>query len=120
MPINLVNLNRKLQALRDKNVAQITAAHVYIPFLGADYTQAQLQAWLDKRISQLEDIKLKNYTDQQLVTLRQGVYGQLSTSDKLIADKILADQDYNLSTVSSATNYDRLIAIALYKFVVTP
>ena len=112
----LTNLNRKLQAIRDKDVAQITADHVYIPFLGSSYSEAQLQAWLDKRITQLEDIKAKNYTDQQIATRLNTVYNSLSASDKLISDKILADEPYELNP-SNADNYDKLIAIILYKFV---
>lgn len=117
MPINTANLSRKLQAMKSKNVAAITAAHVYIPFLGNNYTEAQLQTWLNTRISQLEDIQAKNYTDQQLATLQNGLYGQLSNADKLIADKIIAGQPYDLSAASSAVAYDRLVGIVLYKFV---
>ncbi len=40
----------------------------------------------------------------------------LPASDKLIADKILAGENYDLNA-SDVNNYNRLVALVLYKFI---
>lgn len=117
--IYLNKLNAKLKALGSIEPDYLMKNRVYIPFLGSKYTKAQLAAWIKKRTDLLEDVRNKNYTDQQITALVTNVYNGLSADDKLIADKILADQPYDL-TPSDADNYNRLVLIILYKFVTTP
>lgn len=117
MPINLENLNAKLDALQSKDVAAITAAQVPIPFLDIPYTEAELQAWLNKRITQLQN--LQNKTESELITLRGNFYQSLNTAGKSIADKIIAHETYDLPSNTTSANYDRLMAIALITHVLS-
>lgn len=116
MPINYTKLNTKLAAIQSKNTADITARHVYIPFLGNGYTEAQLQAWLKKVTDVLEDVRDGNYTDQQIQTFMTNVYNSLSASDKLIADKLIAGEKTDL-VASDADNQDKLRALSIYHWL---
>jgi nickel-dependent lactate racemase len=118
MPINYDKLNRKLNAINSKNVSEIVAKKVNIPFLGTDYTEQQLTNWLNKVAAVLENVRDGAYTDQQIQTFMTNVYNSLSASDKLIADKILANEPYELNA-SDADNYDKLRAIIIYRWLTT-
>lgn len=115
MPLNLEKLNTKLAALQAKDVAAITAEQVDIPFLNKPYTEAQLQAWIDKRITNLQNCMDK--TEAEVIDLRGNFYQSLNASGKAIADKIIAGEPYTLPENLTGSNYDRLIGIILITFV---
>jgi len=109
-------LETKLQAILDKNLDEIVANKIDLPFMGKTYTRTNLQAWLQKRIDLLNSVKAGNYTDAQITKFINNVYKTLSASDKLIADKIIAGQP-SWDSASNADSYEKLVLIKLYKFV---
>lgn len=115
MPVDQNKLNTKLAAIIAKDAIAIAAAGVRIPFLAKDYTAAQLQTWLDKATTVLNNGK--TFTDTQINNAITNLYNSLSSADKAIADKILAGTPYELGGASSANAYDSLRAIVLYKFI---
>lgn len=117
MAINTVNLQRKLNAILNKDVDLIMAQKVYLPFVGDNYTRTQLTDWLAARSSLLE--QAIGATDQQIQTIINTYYNSLDAADKLIADKIIAGQKYNLELASGFNAYEKLVAILLSKFVTT-
>jgi hypothetical protein len=119
MAIYLNKLDTKLNAILSKDLDSIVAQKVYLPFMGKIYTKAELQTWLNKRIDLLNNIKINNYSDAQITNFIKNIRTTLSASDKLIADKVIANEDYTL-TPSSADGYEKLVLIMLYKFVTTP
>lgn len=116
MAIDYIRLNTKLDAILTKDLDSIMAQQVYLPFMGNNYTRPQLEAWLKKRSDLLIDIRDGNYTDLQIEKFVDNVYKTLSTSDKLIADNIMAGTSSVLQP-SDADNYEKLAVISLYKFV---
>lgn len=117
MAIYLDKLNTKLNAILAKDLDDIVARKVYLPFMGNSYTKAELQAWLDKRSGLLQ--KAKTLTEAQITQARKVVYNSLSAFDKLIADRIIAGEPYDF-TPSDQDAYEKLVLIILYKFVTTP
>ena len=117
MAINLTKLNTKLDAILSKNLDDIVARQVKLPFMSDGYTKVDLQAWLDKRTSLLN--QTKTFTDIQVTNAMNSLYNSLSTNDKALADKILAGT-IDVFNPSSADAYDKLVGIILYKFVTTP
>jgi hypothetical protein len=117
--IYLDKLNVLLNAILIKDIVDITERKVYIPFLGNTYSEVKLRKWLRKRIDVLEDVRDGNYTDAQIEAFINNVYDKLGIADKLIADKIIAGENYIFSP-SDETNYENLVLILLYKFVTTP
>jgi hypothetical protein len=115
MPVNQPRLLRKLQAIRDKDVDGIVAKKVYLPFIGNNYTKQQLVNWFQSRIDLLE--QAVNATDQQIENRVTTYYNSLNAADKAIADKIIADQDYDLGLASNFNAYEKLVAIILSKFI---
>lgn len=114
MPINLVTVNRLLGAIAEKNVVAITTAQITIPHLAKPYTQAQLQTWLDKRVTQLNSCK--TYTDVTAINARTTLYNQLTATAQQIADKVIAHTAYTLPDTLSDTDYDRLIGVILITY----
>lgn len=117
--IYLDKLNEKLNSILNKNVAELTAQHGYIPTLGTDYTQAQLQAWLDKRSNLLNTVKINNYSDAQIANFIQNIRNTLSAADRLTADGIIDDTIHGFKA-SDEANYEKLALILFYHFVTTP
>ena len=115
MPVNQQKLNTKLNAIRAKDAAAIAAAGITIPFLNSGYTSTQLQAWIDKRITRLEEVATK--TDAEILAIRNNLYNGLNTAGKEIADKIIAGENFTIPGNTSSANYDRLIGIILITFV---
>lgn len=115
MPINQQRLITKLQAILDKDVDKIMAEKVYLPFVGNNYTRQGLIDWLAARSDLLE--QAKTATDQQIQTRITNYYQSLDASDKVIADKIINGEEYNLDQASSRLAYEKLVAIVLTKFV---
>ena len=116
MPINLNTLNIKLKAMTDKNLDDIVANKVDIPSMGKTYTKAQLRAWLQKRINLLEGVRAGNYTDTQIAKFIDNVYKTLSSKDKLVADKVIANgSSWNPDNIPD--DNEKLVLIRLYKFV---
>ncbi len=116
MPINQEKVTRLIGALQSKDVAAITAAQVNIPFLAAGYTEAQLQAWLDKRITRLQSLS-GNATEAQALAARTTLYNALNAAGKVVADKIIAGESWTPPANTSNANYDRLIGIKLITWV---
>lgn len=119
MAINYQRLQTKLGAILAKDPAQIAADNIYLPFMGNQNSAASVAAWLKKRTDVLEDILNGAYTDAQITKFMDNVYKTLSASDKLIADKIMAGESYT-EQPSDADNYEKLVVIMLYKFVMEP
>lgn len=119
MAINYQRLEIKLGAILGKDLDAIMAQQVYLPFMGNNYTRAQLEAWLKKRSDLLEDIRDGDYTDAQIVKFMENVRNSLSQSDRPIADAIMAGEPYTIEP-SDADNYEKLVVIMLYKFVMEP
>lgn len=117
MAIDYDFINTKLQAIQNKDVDAIVAENVHIPFLGSSYTSNQLQNWLDVVSTVLINVRDGAYTETQINTVMTSVYNSLSASDKLIADKIIAGEEYTMNA-SDADNYDKLRAIIIYKAIV--
>lgn len=115
MPINQNNIDRLLAALAAKDIPALVAQQVNIPFLSQPYTAAQLQAWLDKRISRLSTVR--DATEAQAVGLRTTLYNGLNAAGQAVADKIIAGEPYTFPANLSSANYDRLIGIKLITFV---
>ena len=116
MPVNLERLNTKLGALQAKDAAAIVAAQINIPFLNLPYTLAQFQAWLNKRINQLQDAAVKS--EAQILTIRTNLYNGLKNAEaEACADKIIARQSFEFPANLSSANYDRLVGIILLTFV---
>ncbi len=109
----------KLDAILNKDVTDITAKHIYIPFLGNKYTQEELQAWLDEKSTLLSQIKISNLTDKQINTAITSVYNTLNAQDKLIADRIIVGEHFFFHG-SDQAGHEGLVTIHLYKFVTTP
>jgi hypothetical protein len=120
MPIYQNKLDAKLNALLAKDTTELAANHVYLPFLGSDYTAAQADAWLTKRISRLQDIDVNKYSDVQIEGIKTTIYNQISTANKYIADKILAGGSYEELPQDNEDDYDRLVALILIMHVTTP
>lgn len=117
MAIDHDKLNTKLNAILAKDLDSIMAQEVYLPFMGKNYTRPQLEAWLKKRLDLLIDIRDGNYTDLQITKFMDNVYKTLSASDKLIADSIMAGESSVNFQPSDGDNYEKLVLIMLYKFV---
>ena len=115
MAINSANLQRKLAAILAKDVDLIMAQNVYLPFVGNNYTREKLTEWLAARSSLLE--QAIGATDQQIQQRINNYYNSLGASDKVIADKIIAGQQYNLTLASNFNAYEKLVAILLSKFI---
>lgn len=118
MPIDQAKVTRVLNAISAKDVPAITAAQVDIPFLSRPYMTTQLQAWLNKRASRMDDVQ--GMTDAQAISLRTTLYNGLNASSKTVADAIIA-RTGNIVFPSDLTsaNYDRLIGISLITFVLS-
>lgn len=112
MPVDQAKLQTKLTAILSKDLQAITAAHIFIPTLGTNYSQASLQAWIDKRTDVLNNSK--TFTDAQISSAITTLRNQCSTAGKVTADKILAGEPY---TLVIDADYERLVLIVLYKFV---
>lgn len=117
MAIYLDKLNILLQAIHDKDTADITAKKVYLPFIGRNYTEAGLQTWLGGRTVLLQ--YAKDHPTMNVQIAIGPLYNSLNTEDKLIADKILAEEEY-LLVPSGQDGYEKLVKIILYKFITTP
>jgi hypothetical protein len=117
MAVNLTKLKIKLQAILNKDIDLIMAEMPYLPRLGNTYTREQVVNWLNKVAGVLQDASTK--TEAQILQIRQTTYNQLSASDKLIADKIIAGESYNLEQATTDAHYDRLVAIVLIQFITT-
>lgn len=120
MPIYQEKLDTKLGAMLDKNTTQMAADHVYLPFLGSDYTAAQADTWINKRVSTLQDIDTNNYTDVQIENMKSIIYNQLSIENKVVADQIIGGNSFSLNGILDEGDYDRLIALILIMHVTTP
>jgi hypothetical protein len=115
MPINQTRLNTKLNAILSKDVVALVSKQVTIPYLAKPYTAAQLQSWLDKRSSRLNE--MWNMTDAEVSSLRDTLYNGLNTAGKNVADKIIAGENFTIPSNTTSANYDRLIGIILITFV---
>lgn len=113
--IYLSKLNRKLQAMKDKNIDDIFAKKVYIPSISNTYNKNQLQVWLNKRISILQNVLDGNLTELQVNAATTIIYNRLQAEDTLTADKILAGDQVKLN--GNEKGYDDLISLKLYKFI---
>ena len=119
MPIEYGKIATKFQAIRSKSIGNIVSQGVYIPFMGNAYSRDEVKAWLDIRAEVLEFAQqASNVT--QITNARQALYGELCASCKLIADKVIAGQEYDLQSCCGAMDYNRLCFIILYIFAVTP
>jgi len=114
MPINITRINQKIAAIQAKDVAAITASKTYIPELGYNYTEEQLQAWLDARVQILEWAKTRttSIVGGELVAIRNA----LGDSDRIIANALI-NRELNIN-LNEATpeGYFSLIKIALLIF----
>lgn len=114
MPVNIEKLDTLLAALKAKDLPALVAAQVTIPFLSKPYTLKQLEAWLAKRVDQLESAKMM--TDEQLASLKTTLYNRLNSDGKQIADKTITPVELNIKSLSPI-NYDRLVGLKLLQFV---
>lgn len=116
MAIYLEKLQTKLDAILAKDLDAIVALQTYIPALGNSYNRNQLDTWLKKRSKYLDDGKI--YTEAQIDAFYGNLYSSLSTEDKVIADKIVTDEDYDIDL--EVNDYEQLVLVMLYHFVKTP
>lgn len=122
MPINFVALDRKFNALKNRDLNAIVAKQISFPFLPAPYTKADLAAYVKKFIDLFRQIRVNNYTDQQITTFIANHRAALGAADRAIADNIInnVDAGNDGTSVSSSAAYDRIMAITIYKFITSP
>lgn len=94
----------------------IVDKQTYIPTLGNVNNVNQLQNWLQKRIDVLVDLRDGNYTDPQIQAWIDFRYNRLSATDKLVADKILAGEEYEFE---SEEQWENLVVFILFRFLTT-
>lgn len=113
--IYLDKLNTKLQAILDKNLQEIVDKNTYIPFLGVPNNTSSLQNWLNKRIQWLENAR--DLPESEVIAMKDDYYNSLSSADKLVADQILAGEEYEFA---DEEQWENLVPIILYYFVTNP
>ena len=113
----MTKLNAKLNAILAKNLDDIVAKGVHLPFVADGYTKADLNTWLKKRSDLLADAKINNYNDTQINTFITNQRNTLSVADKVIADAIIAGTFFDLGAASDSVAYEKLVILVLYKFV---
>lgn len=118
MTIYIDKLNVKLNAILSKDKNAILSKRVYIPFLGTNYTMAQLQAWLKDRSDIIDNIKTMD--EAQILAYRTTAYNGLCANCKVIADGIIAGTGPGPGTPDTALHWVRLCIITLCIFGTTP
>jgi hypothetical protein len=113
--IYMDKLNTKLGAILAKDRDDIVAKNVYLPFIGQGYTKATLENWLAARSDLL--VLAQTSTPTQIKTRITNYYQSLGAADKVIADKILDGEQYDLGLASDFNAYEKLVAIVLSCFI---
>lgn len=116
--INKENILSKLAAIAAKDTAKITAAKVYIPYLGDKYTEPELIAWLQKRTDYYNKLLGFEGKDADATAEKDILYTALSVAERALADKIVAGND-NVK-FASEEEWENLVKVRMYRHVTEP
>lgn len=105
-------IRRKISALQAKNVQAIVASQARISGLADGYDAPALQAWIDRRINALT--QLRDATAQQIQTALTNYYNSLTAPQQAVADQILAG-DYSSLPNLNATQFEIAVIVILYR-----
>ena len=113
MPINRAALRRKLGAIERKDVPAMVAAHVRVPGLGTDYTEAELQAFLNRIAAIVR--RMLDATEAQIDNAKDRLLERLNAQDLARAQRILdGDGLADISALSTA-RVEQVLEIVLYR-----
>ena len=89
MATRSTEIQTKITALLGKDLDGLVSKKVHIPFLGSDYTRAELEAWLSMHAKVLQDIAA--FTDKQISDARSAKFSELKAQEKTAVDAFLSD-----------------------------
>jgi len=111
-------IERKLKAIRDKDVAKIVREQIYLPISNVLTSQNEAErivsvgAWLKRRINTLE--KAKVLSESAIADEINTLYETLCDNCKKIVDSQLTGEP--ITTPSCDKDYETLCTMQLYQF----
>lgn len=106
---------KKLKLRADQLIANNPATdHFFIPFLGGQGSATKIATWFAGHDNLSKT--LDGFTNTQITAAINIVYSALDPIDKVIADKIVANQNYVLE-FSSQEGYEKVVIYILLKSV---